>query len=105
MGANSQLWKPSVAGAVTELYEGLVGRGVTGFFVVLACFVGLMSCLAPGLEVLAGVVLEIDVFKGLTLDIVVLGATILTEFFLGLDGVALEGVALGFRGIFLVEVG
>lgn len=72
---------------------------------VLACFVGLMTCLETGLEVLAVVVLEIADFEGLTLDIVALEGTTLTEFVLGLDGVALDGVALGLGDVFLVVVG
>lgn len=105
MGGTSQLWKPSVAGGVTGLYKGLVGRGVTGALEVLACFVGLMTCLETGLEVLAVVVLEIVDFEGLTLDIVGLEGTTLTEFVLGLDGVALDGVTLGLGDVFLVGCG
>lgn len=69
---------------------------------VLACFVGLMSCLMNGLEVLAVVVLEIVDFEGLILDIVAFEGTILTEFVLGLDGVALDDVTLGLADVFLV---
>lgn len=87
------------------LYVGLVGRGVTGALVVLACFVGLITCLETGLEVLAVVVLEIADFEGLTLDIVDLEGITLIEFVLGLDGVALDGVALGLGGVFLGVVG
>lgn len=105
MGGTSQLWKPSVAGGVTGLYEGLVGRRVSGALVVLDCFVGLMTCLETGLEVLAVEVLEIDDFEGLTLDIVGLEGTTLTGFTLGLDGVALDGVTLGLGDVFLAVVG
>lgn len=71
---------------------------------VLACFVGLMTCLETGLEVLAVAVLEIVDFEGLTLDIVGLDGRILTEFALGLDGVALDGVTLGLGDVFLAVV-
>lgn len=84
--------------------EGLVGRGVTVALVVLAGFVGLMTCLETGLDVLAVVVLTVD-FEGLTLDIVGLEGTTLTEFVLGLDGVALDGVTLGLGDVFLAVVG
>lgn len=87
------------------MYEGLVGRGVTVALVVLTCFVGLMTCLETGLEVLAFAVLEMVDFEGLTLDIVGFEGTTLTEFVLGLDGVALDGVTLGLGGVFLVVVG
>lgn len=73
--------------------------------VVLACFVGLMTCLETGLEVLAVVVLEMVDFEGLTLGIVGFEGTTLTEFVLGLDGVALDGVTLGLGGVFLAVVG
>lgn len=85
------------------MYEDLVGRGVTGTLVVLAGFVGLVTCLEADLEGLA-VVVFVD-FEGLTLDIVGLEGTTLTEFVLGLDGVALDGVTLGLGGVFLVVVG
>lgn len=87
------------------MVEGLVGRGVTVALVVLACFVGLMTCLETGLEVLAVVVLETVDFEGLTLDTVGFEGTTLTEFVLGLDGVALDGVTLGLGGVFLAVVG
>lgn len=86
------------------LYEGLVGSGVTGALVVLACFVGL-TCLETGLEVLAVVVLETVDFEGLTLDIDGLEGTTLTEFALGLDGMALDVVTLGLGEVFLAVVG
>lgn len=73
--------------------------------VVLACFVGLMTCLVTGLEVLAVAVLEIVDFEELTLDIVGLEGTTLTEFVLGLDGVALDGITLGLGDVFLAVVG
>lgn len=82
VGGTSQLRKPSVAGGVTGLYEDLVGRGVTVALVVLACFVGLMTCLVTGLEVLAVAGLEIVGFKYLTLEIV------------GFEGLTLETVGL-----------
>lgn len=85
------------------LYEGLVGGRVTGALVVLICFVGLVTCLETGLEVLA--VLEIVDFEGLTLDIVGLEGTTLTEFVLGLDGVALDVITLGLGDVFLAVVG
>lgn len=72
---------------------------------VLACFVGLMTCLEIGLGVLAVVVLEIVDFEGLTLDIVGLEGTTLSEFVLGLDGVALDGETLGLGDVFLAVVG
>lgn len=87
------------------LYVGLVGRGVTGDLVVLAGFVGLITCLETGLGVLAVVVLETGDFEGLTLDTVVLDGITLTELVLGLDGVALDGVALGLGDVFLGVVG
>lgn len=82
------------------LYEGLVGCRVTGALVVLVCFVGLVTCL----EVLAVVVLDHVDFEGLALDIVGLTTT-LTEFVLGLDTVALDGVTLGLGDVFLAVVG
>lgn len=105
VGGTSQLWKPSVAGGVTVLNEGLVGRGVTGALVVLACLVGLTTCLEPGLEVLAVVVLDIVDFEGVTLGTLVLGGTALTELVLGLVGVALEGVVFGLGDVFFAVVG
>lgn len=57
MGGTSQLRKPSVAGGVTVMYEGLVGLGVTAVLIVLVCFVGLVICLVIGFGVLAVVVL------------------------------------------------
>lgn len=105
MGGTSQLWKPSVAGDVTVLYEGLVGCGVTGALVVLGCFVGLVTCLETGLEVLADVVLDTVDVEGLTLDIAGLEGITLTEFVLGLGRVALDGVTLGLGGVFLTVVG
>lgn len=87
------------------LYVGLVGRGVTGDLVVLAGFVGLITCLETGLGVLAVVVLEIGDFEGLTLDTVVLEGITLIELVLGLDGVALDGIALGLGDVFLGVVG
>lgn len=72
---------------------------------VLACFVGLMTCLETGLEFLTVVVLEVVDFEGLTLDVVAFEGTILTGFVLGLDGVALEGVVLGLGDVFLGVVG
>lgn len=85
------------------MYEGLVGRGVTGVLEVLGCFVGLMTCLDTGFKVL-GVVLEITDFEGLTLEIAGFEGTTLTGVVLGLDGVALEGVTLGLGDVFLVVV-
>lgn len=73
--------------------------------VVLACFVGLMTCLEIGLEVLAVVVLEIGDLEGLALDVVGLEGTTLTEFALDLDGVALDGVTLDLGDVFLVVAG
>lgn len=73
--------------------------------VVLVCFVGWMTCLETGLEVLAVVVLEVVGFDGFSLDIVGLEGATLTELVLGLDRVALEGVALGLGDVFLVGVG
>lgn len=87
------------------MYEDLVGRGVTVALVVLACFVGLLTCLETGLEVLAVVVLEVVDFDGLTLDIGGLEGTTLTEFVLGFDGVALDGMTLGLGDVFFVAVG
>lgn len=72
---------------------------------VVPCFVGLGSCLEAGLEGLAVVVLEIVDFEGLTLNVVGLEGTALTELVLGLDGVALDGVTLGLGGVFLVGCG
>lgn len=94
-----------MAGGVTELYEGLVGRGVTGALVVLACFVGLTTCLEPGLEVLAVAVLDIVDFEGVTLGTLALGGTALMELVLGLVGVALEGVVFGLGDVFFAVVG
>lgn len=105
VGGTSQLWKPSVAGGVTGLYEGLVGRGVAGDLVVMACFVGLVVTLETGLEVLAVVVLGTVGFEGLILDFVGSEGTALTEFDLGLDGVALDDVTLGLGGVLLAVVG
>lgn len=105
VGGTSQLWKPSVAGGVTELYAGLVGRGVTGALVVLACLVGLTSCLEPGLEVFAVVVLDVVDFEGMTLGTLVFEGTALTELVLGLVGVAFEGVVLGLGDVFFAVVG
>lgn len=72
---------------------------------VLACFVGLTTCLETGLEVLTVVVLEVVDFEGLTLDVVAFEGTALTGFVLGLDGVTLEGVVLGLGDVFLGVVG
>lgn len=72
---------------------------------VLACFVGLRTCLETGLEFLTVVVLEVVDFEGLTLDVVAFEGTTLTGFVLGLDGVALEGVVLGLGDVFLGVVG
>lgn len=105
VGGTSQLRKPSVAGGVTALYEGLVGRGVTGALVVLACLVGLRTCLEPGLEVLAVAVFNIVDFEGVTLGTLVLGGTALTELVLDLVGVALEGVVFGLGDVFFAVVG
>ena len=102
MGGTSQLRKPSVAGGVTVLYNGLVGRGVTGALMVLVCFVG---CLETGFEVLADGDLEIVGFEGLTLGNVGLEVTSLTEFDLGLDRVALVDGTLGLGDGFLAVVG
>lgn len=90
------------------LYEGLVGCGVTGALVVLVCFVGLVTCLETVLEVLVVVVLDHVDFEGLALDIVGFKGTTLTEFVLGLDTVALDGVTLltlGLGDVFLAVVG
>lgn len=87
------------------LYEGLVGSGATGAFVVLVCFVGLVTCLETGLEVLAVVVLDNVDFEGLALDIVGFKGTALTELVLGLDTVAFGGVTLGLGDVFLAVVG
>lgn len=105
VGGTSQLWKPSVAGGVTGLYEGLGVLWPTGDLVVKDCFVGLMTCLVTGLELLEVVVLEMVAFEGLTLGIVGLEGETLTEFTFGLDGVAFEGVTLGLGVVFLVVVG
>lgn len=97
-----------MAGGVTVLYRGLVGLGVTGALVVLTClvgFVGFVNCLTTGLDVLADVVLEIVDFEGLTLDNCVLEATALTEFTLGLVGVAFDDRTLGLGDAFLAVVG
>lgn len=90
-----------MAGGVTVLYEGLVGRGVIGALVVLVvCFVGMVTCLETGLEVLGVVGLNGVDFEGLILAIV-LGRT-LTDCVLGLDGVALDGVTFVLGGGFTV---
>lgn len=73
--------------------------------VVLACFVGLMTCLESGLAVLADEVLDIVDFEGLTLDIVGLEGTTLTEFTLGLGRVAFDVAILGLGDVFLAVVG
>lgn len=58
---------------------------------VLACFVGLMSCLAVVFETFVVVALEMVVCKGMTLDdVVVLEGTVLAEIVLVLGGVALD---------------
>lgn len=73
---------------------------------VLACFVGLMSCLEVVFETFVVVALEMVVCKGMTLDdVVVLEETVLAETVLVLGGVALDGVALGLGGVFLVVAG
>lgn len=73
---------------------------------VLACLVGLMSCLEVVFETFAVVALEMVVCKGMTLeDVVVLEETVLAEIVLVLGGVALDGVALGLGGVFLVVAG
>lgn len=72
---------------------------------VLACFVGLMSCLEVVFETFVVVALEMVVCKGMTLDDVVLEETVLAETVLVLGGVALDGVALGLGGVFLVVAG
>lgn len=72
---------------------------------VLSCLVGLMTCLESGLEVLAVVVLAIEDFEGVTLDILVLDGTTLMEFVLGLVGVALDGVVFGLGDVFFAVVG
>lgn len=105
VGGTSQLWKPSVAGGVTKLYVGLVGRGVTGALVVLGSLVGLTTCLEPSLEVLAVVVLDIVDLEGVTLGTLVLEGTGLVELVLGLVGVALEGVVFGLGDAFFAVVG
>lgn len=70
---------------------------------VLTCFVGLMSCLEVVFESFVVVALEMVVCKGTTLDdVVVLEGTVLAEIVLALGGVALDGVALGLGGVFLV---
>lgn len=61
-----------MAGGVTELYEGRVGGGVTSALVVLGSLVGLMTCLDPGLEVLAVRFLDIVDFEGVTFGKLVL---------------------------------
>lgn len=94
-----------MAGGVTVLYEGLVGRGVIGALEVLACLVGLATCLKSGLEVLTVTFLEIVDFEELTLDTVGLDGTTLTEFVLGLGRVALAVVTLGLGGVFLAGAG
>ena len=105
VGGTSQLRNPSVAGGVTGLSDGLVGRTMTVALVVLDCFVGLMTCLVTGLEVLAVVVLKTVGFEGLTLGFVGLEGTTLTGLVLGFNGVALDGVTLGLGGVFLAVVG
>lgn len=94
-----------MAGGVTELYEGLVGRGVTGALVVFGSLVGLTTCLEPGLEVLAVVDLDIVDFEGVTLGTLVLEGTALMELVLGFVGVALEGVVFGLGDVFFAVVG
>lgn len=73
--------------------------------VVLACFVGLTTCLLTDLEFLEFVVWEIEVDFGLPLYTVGLEVTTLTEFVLGLGRVALDGVTLGLGDGFLAVVG
>lgn len=104
VGGTSQLWKPSVAGGVTGLYEGLGVLWLTGDLVVGDCFVGLMTCLITGLVFLGVVVLEMVAFEGLALGIVGLKGTSLTKFTFGFNGVAFEGVTLGLGSVFLVVV-
>lgn len=73
---------------------------------VLACFVGLMSCLEVVFETFVVVALEMVVCKGITLeDVVVLEETVLAESVFVLGGVALDGVVLGLGGVFLVVAG
>lgn len=97
VGGTSQLWKPSVAGGVTGLYEGLVGLGVTGALVVIGCFVGL--------GVLAAVGLGVADFERLTFDVVGLKGASFRESGLGLDGVAFDDVTLDLEGVLLALVG
>lgn len=104
VGGTSQLKKPSVAGGVTVLSEGLVGRGVTEALVDLVSFVGLIIFLEAGFEVLAFVDFETVDFDGLTLDNVGFGVVIWTEFDLDLGGVALDEGTLGLGVIFLTGV-
>lgn len=104
VGGTSQLKKPSVAGGVTVLYDGLVGRGVTEALVDLVSFVGLIIFLEAGFEVLAFVDFETVDFDGLTLDNVGFGVVTLTEFNLDLGGVTLDEGTLGLVGIFLAGV-
>lgn len=86
------------------MYEGLGVLWLTGDLVVGDCFVGLMTCLETGLELLEVIVLEMAAFEGLALGIVGLEGTTLTVFTFGLDGVALEGETLGLGVVFLVVV-
>lgn len=73
---------------------------------VLACFVGLISCLELVFETFVVVALEMVVCKGMTLDdVVVLEVPVLEKIALDLGGVVLEGVALGSEGVFLVVAG
>lgn len=73
---------------------------------VLACFVGLMSCLEVVFETFVVAALEMVVCKGMTLDdVVVLEETDLEDTVLGLGGVALDGVVLGLGGVFFGVTG
>lgn len=65
--------------------EGLGVLWVTGDLVVGDCFVGLMTCLELGLELLEVVALETVAFEGLALGIDGLEGTSLTKSTFSLD--------------------
>lgn len=93
-----------MAGDVTRLDKGVVGRGVTGALVALVCLVGLMTCFRFGLVVFAKL-FNIVAFEGLTFDTTGLEGNTLTEFSLGFERVALDGMTLALMGVFLAAVG
>lgn len=94
-----------MAGGVTVLNVGLVGRGFIGALVVSGFLVGFVVCLEVGFWGLAVVVLVTVDFDGFDLGSVDLEGVTLTGFDFDLGRVTVDGGALDLGSIFFAVVG